>query len=116
MPPFITQQEIDTLTREFVVQGDDFFFAVTYPKCGTTWTEQIVHLILNQGEQGEQRITDAAPRLETLPKRPGGMQAFLQTLAGRRLFTSHLPLALMPSSLVLRRQAHYVARAPKSNT
>lgn len=112
MPPFITQQEIDTLTREFVVQGDDLF-VVTYPKCGTTWTEQIVHLILNQGEQGEQRITDAAPWLETLPKRPGGMQAFLQTLAGRRLFTSHLPLALMPDFSATKGKYIYVARNPK---
>ena len=60
MPPFVTQQEMDTLVNEFVVHADDLF-VVTYPKCGTTWTEQIVHLILNQGEQGEQRLTDAAP-------------------------------------------------------
>jgi len=95
MPPFITQQEMDTLAHEFVVATDDLF-VVTYPKCGTTWTEQIVHLILNNGEQGEQRITDAAPWLETLARRPGGMPAFLQTLTGRRLFTSHLSLVLMP--------------------
>jgi hypothetical protein len=31
MPPFITQQEMDTLAHEFVVHADDLF-VVTYPK------------------------------------------------------------------------------------
>lgn len=65
-PQFITQWEMDILANEFIVQDDDLF-VVTYPRSGTTWTEQIVHLILNQGEQGEQPLTDAAPWLETLP-------------------------------------------------
>ncbi|MFO7679139.1 MAG: sulfotransferase domain-containing protein [Chloroflexota bacterium] len=112
MPPFISQQEMDTLANDFVVHADDLF-VVTYPKCGTTWTEQIVHLILNQGEQGEQRLTDTAPWLETLHKRPGGMQAFLQNLEGRRLFTSHLPLALMPDFSTDEGKYIYVARNPK---
>lgn len=111
-PPFITQEMMDTLANEFVAHEDDIF-VVTYPKCGTTWTEQIVHLILNNGEQGEQLITDAAPWLETLPRRPGGIQAFLQTLAGRRLFTSHLPLALMPDLTAVKGKYIYVARNPK---
>lgn len=70
-PPFITQQDMDILAKEFVVQNDDLF-VVTYPRSGTTWTEQIVHLILNQGDQGEQLLTDAAPWLETLLRRPQG--------------------------------------------
>lgn len=111
-PPFITQQEMDILANDFVTHEDDVF-VVTYPRSGTTWTEQIVHLILNQGEQGEQRLTDAAPWLETLPNRPGGMNAFLQTLQGRRLFTCHLPLALMPDFSVSKGNYIYVARNPK---
>jgi hypothetical protein len=111
-PPFITQQDMDVLTNEFIVHDDDLF-VVTYPRSGTTWTEQIVHLILNQGEQGEQRLTDAAPWLETLPNRPDGMKAYLQTLRGRRLFTCHLPLALMPDFAASKGKYIYVARNPK---
>lgn len=111
-PPFISQQVMDVLASEFVVQDDDVF-VVTFPRSGTTWTEQIVHLILNQGEQGEQRLTDAAPWLETLPNRPNGMKAFLQTLRGRRLFTCHLPLALMPDFSGSKGKYIYVARNPK---
>ena len=29
---------------------DDDIFIATYPKCGTTWTQQIVYLLLNQGK------------------------------------------------------------------
>ena len=111
-PPFITQQDMDVLANEFVVHDDDLF-VVTYPRSGTTWTEQIVHLLLNQGEQGEQLLTDAAPWLETLPKRPGGMNEFLQSLAGQRLFTCHLPLVLMPGSTLTKGKHIYVARNPK---
>lgn len=111
-PPFITQQDMDVLANEFIAQDNDLF-VVTYPRSGTTWTEQIVHLILNQGEQGKQLLTDAAPWLETLPKRPGGMNEFLLSLAGQRLFTCHLPLVLMPGSTVIKGKYIYVARNPK---
>jgi len=111
-PPFITQREMDILANEFVVHDNDLF-VVTYPRSGTTWTEQIVHLIRNQGEQGEQLLTDAAPWLETLPRRPGGMKAFLQTLEGRRLFTCHLPIGLMPDFSDRKGNYIYVARNPK---
>jgi hypothetical protein len=111
-PPFITQQDMDVLANEFIVHDNDLF-VVTYPRSGTTWTEQIVHLLLNQGEQGEQLLTDAAPWLETLPKRPGGMNEFLQSLAGQRLFTCHLPLTLMPGSTLTKGKYIYVARNPK---
>jgi hypothetical protein len=103
---------MDVLADEFVVLDDDLF-VVTYPRSGTTWTEQIVHLILNKGEQGEQFLTDAAPWLETLPRRPQGMKGFLQTLSGRRLFTSHLPLILMPDFTDKKAKYIYVARNPK---
>lgn len=59
-PPFITQSIMDSLADEFVVHDDDVF-VVTYPRSGTTWTEQVVHLILNQSEQGELLLTDTAP-------------------------------------------------------
>ena len=111
-PPFIPQEVMNTLAGEFVTFDDDLF-VVTYPKAGTTWTEQIVHLMLNNGEQGEQVLTDTAPWIETLPMRSPGMEEFLATLKGRRLFTSHLPLALMPDFSGSKGKYIYVARNPK---
>jgi hypothetical protein len=110
-PVFISQADMDLITKEFVAQDGDVF-VVTYPRSGTTWTEQIVYLLVNQGKQSEQRITDAVPWLETLPHRSNGMIEFLKTLRGRRLFTSHLPQALMPS-LNQAAKIVYVARNPK---
>jgi len=111
-PVFISQADMELIEKEFVVKDGDVFI-VTFPRSGTTWTEQMVHLLLNQGVQGEQRITDAVPWLETLPQRPNGMIAFLETLPQRRRFTSHLPYSLMPPLNNTTAKIVYVARNPK---
>ena len=111
-PAFISQDDMDRIEKEFVVEDGDVF-VVTYPRSGTTWTEQMVHLLLNEGEQGEQRLTDAVPWLETLPHRPPGMIEFLETLPKPRRFTSHLPLSLMPPLHDKNARIIYVARNPK---
>ena len=111
-PIFISQADMDLIEKEFVVKDGDVFI-VTYPRSGTTWTEQMVHLLVNKGEQGEQRITDAVPWLETLPHRPNGMIKFLETMPQRRLFTSHLPYPLMPHIDNTTAKIIYVARNPK---
>ena len=112
VPIFISQADMDLVENEFVVHDGDVF-VVTYPRSGTTWTEQIVHLLVNKGEQGEQRLTDAVPWLETLPNRPNGMTEFLKTMPPRRLFTSHLPYPLMPRFNNTTAKIIYVARNPK---
>src|SRR6185369_12934880 len=76
-PFMISQADMDLIEKEFVVQDDDVY-VVTFPRSGTTWTEQIVHLLVNNGEQGEQRLTEAVPWLETLPHRPNGMAETLK--------------------------------------
>ena len=112
VPTFISQADMDQIEKEFVVKNGDVF-VVTYPRSGTTWTEQMVHLLVNKGEQGEQRLTDAVPWLETLPHRPNGMIEFLKTMPQRRLFTSHLPFPLMPHFNDTTAKIIYVARNPK---
>jgi len=111
-PPFITQQDIDLVRDRFVVREDDVF-VVTYPRSGTTWTEQIVHLLANGGEQGDELLGDAVPWLETLPNRPQGYEGFLAGMVGRRFFTSHLPWSLMPGAGEDNGRYLYVARNPK---
>jgi len=111
-PIFISQADMDLIEKEFVVKDGDVFI-VTYPRSGTTWTEQMVHLLVNKGEQGEQRLTDAVPWLETLPHRPNSMIEFLEAMPQRRLFTSHLPYPLMPPIDNTTAKIVYVARNPK---
>jgi hypothetical protein len=103
---------MDLIEKEFVAKDGDVF-VTTFPRSGTTWTEQIVHLLVNNGEQGDQLLTDAVPWLETLPHRPNGMHEFLKTLPERRLFTSHLPYSLMPSLSGTTAKVVYIARNPK---
>lgn len=112
MPPFVTEKGMETLTSTFESGANDVF-VVTFPRSGTTWTEQIVHLLINGGDQGTGRLTDAAPWLETLPNRPQGVDGFLDGMNGRRLFTSHLPYAMMPGFSNTKGRYIYVARNPK---
>jgi sulfotransferase len=111
-PPFITQREMDIISNEFVVNADDIF-VVTFPRSGTTWMEQVIHLLLNQGEQGSKVLGDAVPWVETLPNRPQRFKKFLEGMTGRRLFTSHLPYSLMPGKHYSSTRFVYVARNPK---
>ena len=111
-PPFITQREMDIVSDKFIVQADDIFI-VTFPRSGTTWMEQVIHLLLNYGEQGSKVLGDAVPWVETLPNRAQGFKKFLEEMTGRRLFTSHLPYSLMPGRHNSSARFVYVARNPK---
>jgi hypothetical protein len=103
---------LDTLAAEFEAKVGDVF-VVTYPKCGTTWMEQVVHLLLHDGEQGEKLLTDQNPWVEAIPSRPAGFQAFLAAMQEPRVFTSHLPYQLMPAVDSPLARFVYVARNPK---
>ena len=111
-PPFIPQANLDTLATEFEAQVGDVF-VVTYPKCGTTWMEQVVHLLLHNGEQGEKLLTDQMPWVEAIPSRPVDFQEFLAGMARPRVFTSHLPIQLMPGLDNPSARFVNVARNPK---
>lgn len=111
-PSFIPQANLDRLVAEFEVQDGDVF-VVTYPKCGTTWMEQVVHLLLHDGKQGQKLLTDQMPWIEAVPSRPVGFQEFLAAMEDPRVFTSHLPYQLMPGVDSPLARYVYVARNPK---
>lgn len=113
-PPFVTQKEMDAITEQLVVRDSDVF-VVAYPKAGTTWMEQIVHLLTNGGDQGDKVLSEAVPWLEGAANKYGGLDALLESASGRRLFHSHLPYALMPGVRDSRARYVYVARNPKDN-
>jgi hypothetical protein len=81
-------------------------FVTTYPKCGTTWTQYIVYLLLNDGEplSAGRKIEHVFPHLEEV-----GADA-LAELAEPRLIKTHLPLERTPWSDAAR--YIYVARNP----
>ncbi|CAN9505973.1 unnamed protein product [Ophioblennius macclurei] len=107
---YTTPEYIDSLPT-FEIRDSDIFL-VTFPKSGTIWTQQIVISIcelaggLNEFPNNFQQM----PWLEYEEDR-----AYAQR-ASPRLFSSHLPPALMPAGLKEKKaKIIYVMRNPKDN-
>jgi len=106
VPDFIN---VDRL-KDFELYPDDVW-VVTYPKCGTTWTQQIVRLIRNKGVQDGVRITAAVPFLEA----NSFYQLDIDKIVRPRAFKSHFPYDLFPCGPPHTTPCKYiyVARNPK---
>ena len=63
-PSFIDQKTMDDLNNFSLHPGD--LFVVTYPKSGTTWTQQIVKLIQRGGIDDSIQLNKAIPWLEEI--------------------------------------------------
>ena len=80
--------------NKYEPRADDIIVA-TYPKCGTTWTQRIVQMLLDQ---------DAAPKPMMIPwfdmrLFPFPLEVMVQNAAavqGRRQLKSHLPYDALP--------------------
>ena len=57
--PIIDIDQVKSM-KDMKLKPDDVWI-VTYPKCGTTWTQQIVRLIINGGKENGVMINDAVP-------------------------------------------------------
>ena len=59
------------LTKEGINHGFSFkprsddVFIVTYPKCGTTWMQQILHQLRSGGDMSFEEISDLIPFVES---------------------------------------------------
>lgn len=82
-------------------------FIVTYPKCGTTWVQCILYLLLNKGVPVEpgKSINDFIPHLEEVGKDR------IKDLPRPRVIKTHLPYHLTPYSA--QAKYIYIARNPK---
>lgn len=80
-----------TSAINYQAQSSDIFI-VTYPKCGTTWTQYIIWLIQHNGEplQASQKIDNYIPHLEEVGKDK------IMSLATPRIIKTHLPFSLTP--------------------
>lgn len=88
VPSLVTQEHLEKL-RNFQLYTDDVWI-ITYPKCGTTWTQQIVRLLRDKGEQDDVKISTAIPWLEGYP------ELDVTELPQPRAFKSHYPYHLFP--------------------
>ncbi len=75
----------------YQAQRDDIFL-VTYPKCGTTWTQYIIWLLYHQGKSllPHKSLNEVFPHLEEVGKE------IVNNLPKPRLIKTHLPYALTP--------------------
>ena len=121
----------------FEVRADDIWI-VTYPKCGTTWTQEIVWHIMNDvnKELGKIPLFVRSPFLEfqgiqgpenspaALFQKEGKQAEMMKkifeesidmaaNLPSPRIIKSHLPFELLPKNLLDTAKVVYVCRNPK---
>jgi hypothetical protein len=106
-PPFIDQKRMDELQEWHVLPND--VYIVTYPKSGTTWTQQIVKLIRSGGVEDGVNVKDSIPWLEK-----NGPDA-CKDISQPRYYKSHTCYGMMPGGDPGKSPAKYitVARNPK---
>ncbi|MEL4894930.1 sulfotransferase domain-containing protein [Crocosphaera sp. Alani8] len=94
-----------TSALEYQAQPSDIFL-VTYPKCGTTWTQYILWLMQHQGEplSPSEKLETHIPHLEEVGKKT------IEKLPQPRVIKTHLPYKLTPHHP--QAKYIYVARNP----
>lgn len=74
---------------------DDIFVA-SYPRSGTTWLQQILLVLANDGEPSFVHVDDAAPWFERSLALGTRTAADFESLPSPRVFKTHLPHAWLP--------------------
>ena len=78
----------------FAMRADDIVIA-TYSKCGTTWTQRIVGMLVF-GSAEPFAVQDSSPWPDFRVPPPGAMAALAETQKHRRFLKSHLPFDALP--------------------
>ena len=114
--PRLSPQRWEEL-RTFPLRLGDVFI-VTYPKSGTTWTQQVVRLLRSGGKEDGQLLDRAVPWLELQGSRQADRMKYdidIDALRSPRAFKSHFLYKMVPGGLPHTTCARYiyVARNPK---
>ena len=112
VPLCVTQHQLDFM-KEMELFPDDIW-VVTYPRSGTTWTQQIVRSILDKGDE-DQNIGQAVPFLEGANSKIIPYDVDFSTIERPRAIHSHMPYNCMPCGPPKDTPGKYiyVARNPK---
>jgi hypothetical protein len=108
---------VDTERFEFVHQHwtprDDDVFIASFPKSGTTWTQQIVRLVYSRGliHDNDPSLHAIIPWLDDSEDLPD--LSVVDTLTSPRVFKSHNPYHLLPRKLTESNRLIYVTRTAK---
>ena len=88
-----SSQESEIEGLNYVAGADDVFIA-TYPKCGTTWMQQIVHCLRTRGDMDFDEITEVVPWLEL--SHDLGMDNYAEQKARPHTFKTHFAWDQVP--------------------
>ncbi|KAL9974587.1 hypothetical protein ACROYT_G011640 [Oculina patagonica] len=97
----------------FQTRPDDVF-VVTYPKSGTTWVQEIVWQIFNEGQVKSSHFMERVPFLEAATSTDFPPPDY-KTLPSPRIIKTHLPYHTTPKSATEDTKCKYIyiARNPK---
>ena len=101
---------IESMKDTVKLRSDDIWI-VTYPKCGTTWTQQVVRLIINGGKDNGLTLSEAVPWVECFANIPSIGKNYhidIDKMASPRAFKSHFPYELMPCGLPSTTPGRYI--------
>jgi len=115
------EEVIKRIYRMEVTEKD--IWVVTYPRSGTTWTQEMVWNILNNLDFERARKTDIDEKFFFLDMdilksgshgdAPGFLEKAEAMVGQQRLIKSHLPIHLLPPDILTKCKVVYVARNPK---
>jgi len=80
---------------EFRARSQDVFLS-SYPRSGTTWLQQVLHVLAYDGDSGCAHISDVAPWYERSLSLGARRAADFERMPSPRIFKSHLPFAWLP--------------------
>ncbi|XP_047455289.1 sulfotransferase family 2, cytosolic sulfotransferase 3 isoform X1 [Mugil cephalus] len=111
LPPGAHTAESLEFARNFLVEDTDVF-AITYPKSGTIWMQEILPLVLNGGDLTPVHTIPNWDRVPWLEEKR--LAVVVDKLTSPRAMVSHFPYSLMPPSFFTSKaKVIYVMRNPK---
>ena len=108
----VDTQRFEWVHQHWTPRADDVFIA-SFPKSGTTWTQQIVRLVYSRG-----LIHDSDPPLHTIIPWLDDSEdlpdlSVVDSMLSPRVFKSHNPYHLLPRNLTESNRLIYVTRNAK---
>ena len=108
----VDTERFEFVHKDWVPRADDVFIA-SFPKSGTTWTQQIVRLVYSRGliHDSDPPLHAIIPWLDDSEDLPD--LSVIDSMTSPRVFKSHNPYHLLPRKLTESNRLIYVTRNAK---
>ncbi|XP_014681222.1 PREDICTED: amine sulfotransferase-like [Priapulus caudatus] len=100
-------------TNNFEIRSDDIW-VITYPKCGTTWTQEIVWLVCNNADRETANTVELDTRFPFFEYPFSNRRPAIKKMPSPRLIKTHLALPVLPHQIREKKpKIIYTMRNPK---